>query len=263
MRSNELARLAGVTVRTLRHYHQIGLLEEPPRTASDYRDYDVHDLVRVLRIKRLAALGLPLRDLPPLLDDEDADAEPTLAGLDRELAAEIDRLTAQREVIAVLRRERAALDLPAEFARHARLFDGAPGSAMARFDREQIILLAHLAGEAGLTELARFYDNFSSPEMLELVARTSARFDALDDDTDPAEVQRFVDETSATLAPIVRDLGAAGLSFDLGDHAPLLADHSSERLNATQSRALAALEERFADALDADQPASRSSSPQA
>ena len=34
MLSSELAELAGVTVRTLRHYHQIGLLPEPPRTAG-------------------------------------------------------------------------------------------------------------------------------------------------------------------------------------------------------------------------------------
>ena len=45
MRSGELAALAGVTVRTLRHYHQIGLLPEPERGGNGYRDYDVHDLL--------------------------------------------------------------------------------------------------------------------------------------------------------------------------------------------------------------------------
>lgn len=34
MKSNELAKLAGVTVRTLRHYHAIGLLDEPQRQAA-------------------------------------------------------------------------------------------------------------------------------------------------------------------------------------------------------------------------------------
>lgn len=34
MRSADLARLAGTTVRTLRHYHQIGLLDEPRRSAG-------------------------------------------------------------------------------------------------------------------------------------------------------------------------------------------------------------------------------------
>ena len=51
VKSNELAKLAGVTVRTLRHYHAIGLLDEPPRQANGYRDYRPEDLLRVLRIR--------------------------------------------------------------------------------------------------------------------------------------------------------------------------------------------------------------------
>ena len=50
MRSNDVAKLAGVTVRTLRHYHQLGLLPEPPRQANGYRDYSPADVARVLRI---------------------------------------------------------------------------------------------------------------------------------------------------------------------------------------------------------------------
>ena len=49
MRSNDVAKLAGVTVRTLRHYHQLGLLSEPPRRANGYRDYSPADVARVLR----------------------------------------------------------------------------------------------------------------------------------------------------------------------------------------------------------------------
>lgn len=252
MRSSELARLAGVTVRTLRHYHQIGLLAEPPRTSGDYRDYDVHDLVRVLRIKRLAALGLSLQSLPALLDDaadNPTDSDALLGDLDRELTGEIDRLTAQREVISLLRRERAALDLPPEFARHARLFDPAVPTSLARFDREQLILLSHLAGEEGLTELARFYDGFTDPELIELAARFGARFNALDEDTDPAEMMLLVDETVEQMLPIVRSLGSGDIPFDLGDKARLLGDHSAELLNPVQLRTLALLEERFAAGL--------------
>ncbi|GAB2496111.1 DNA-binding transcriptional MerR regulator [Nocardiopsis aegyptia] len=64
MLSSELAELAGVTVRTLRHYHQIGLLPEPPRWTGGYRRYDAGDLVRLLRITRLTALGVRLSVLP-------------------------------------------------------------------------------------------------------------------------------------------------------------------------------------------------------
>ena len=53
MKSSEIAKLAGVSVRTLRHYHAIGLLPEPPRGENGYRDYSAGDLARLLRIKRL------------------------------------------------------------------------------------------------------------------------------------------------------------------------------------------------------------------
>ena len=96
MRSGEVARLAGVSVRTLRHYHQIGVLPEPHRRGGGYRDYDVHDLIRLLRIRRLASLGIPLERIPALLD-EDQDAGDVLAELDGELADQIARLTRQRE----------------------------------------------------------------------------------------------------------------------------------------------------------------------
>ena len=68
MRSSEVARLAGVTVRALRHYHAIGLLPEPARSDNGYRDYDIDDLVRVLRVKRLASLGFPLERVGGMLE---------------------------------------------------------------------------------------------------------------------------------------------------------------------------------------------------
>ena len=72
LRSGELAKLAGVTVRTLRHYRTIGLLPDPPRDENGYCSYGIEDLVRVLRIKRLASLGFSLEDIGGMLDDMDA-----------------------------------------------------------------------------------------------------------------------------------------------------------------------------------------------
>ncbi|WP_415962299.1 MerR family transcriptional regulator [Collinsella tanakaei] len=73
MKSNELAKLAGVTARPLRHYHAIGLLDEPPRQANGYRDYRPEDLLRVLRIRQLASLGFPLDQVAGMLDELDAE----------------------------------------------------------------------------------------------------------------------------------------------------------------------------------------------
>jgi DNA-binding transcriptional MerR regulator len=71
--TRELADLAGTTVRAVRHYHDVGLLEEPRRRANGYKQYGVAHLVRVLRIKRLADLGFTL---PQIADLGDADQHP-------------------------------------------------------------------------------------------------------------------------------------------------------------------------------------------
>src|SRR6266542_919620 len=56
----QLASYAGVTIRAVRHYHQIGLLLEPDRDASGYRTYDAAAVVRLIRIRTLAEAGVPL-----------------------------------------------------------------------------------------------------------------------------------------------------------------------------------------------------------
>jgi len=45
MRIGELAAIAGVTTRTVRHYHRIGLLPEPERQSNGYREYSLRDAV--------------------------------------------------------------------------------------------------------------------------------------------------------------------------------------------------------------------------
>ena len=57
---SQLAAYAGVTVRAVRHYHQIGLLPEPARDGSGYRTYDAAAVVRLIRIRTLAEAGVPL-----------------------------------------------------------------------------------------------------------------------------------------------------------------------------------------------------------
>ena len=71
MRSKEIADLAGVTVRTLRHYRKIGLLREPERAENGYCEYTVDDLIRLLRIKTLSSLGFSLVDIAHMLDADD------------------------------------------------------------------------------------------------------------------------------------------------------------------------------------------------
>ncbi len=56
----EVAKLIGVSSKTIRYYHEIGLLAEPKRTEGGYRLYTAQDLLRLQRIRRLRSLGLPL-----------------------------------------------------------------------------------------------------------------------------------------------------------------------------------------------------------
>ena len=88
-RTSELARLAGVTVRALRHYDRLGLLK-PPRTPAGYRLYSTPDLGVVRQIVALRAIGFPLAKIAGLRQ-----AHP---------AAMAAALTAQREKLEEKRR---------------------------------------------------------------------------------------------------------------------------------------------------------------
>ncbi len=109
----EAARLAGVTVRAVRHYHQRGLLAEPERDASGYRRYDAEDVVTLLRIRTLGEAGVPLARVKELLRADDATFAAALEEVDAQLRKEIRRLQRHRAAVAALPRA-AELALPAE-----------------------------------------------------------------------------------------------------------------------------------------------------
>jgi DNA-binding transcriptional MerR regulator len=66
----ELARAATVTVRTLRHYDQLGLLKPSSRSMGNRRRYGVSNVHRLYRILSLRSLGFPLAAISKLLDPE-------------------------------------------------------------------------------------------------------------------------------------------------------------------------------------------------
>ncbi|MEU2958876.1 MerR family transcriptional regulator [Streptomyces albidoflavus] len=117
--TREMAELAGVSLRAVRHYHDIGLIEEPERRSNGYKQYGVSHLVRLLRIKRLTALGFSLSQIADMDDAPDSGPDPRdLRALDAELAATIERLQHARAEVGALLRGRAASDqlneLPAD-----------------------------------------------------------------------------------------------------------------------------------------------------
>ncbi|MFJ4209056.1 MerR family transcriptional regulator [Paenarthrobacter sp. NPDC089675] len=69
----ELATACGVSVRTLHHYDQIGLLSASERTAAGHRRYGGEDVRRLYRIKALQMLGLPLASIGAALEHSEDD----------------------------------------------------------------------------------------------------------------------------------------------------------------------------------------------
>lgn len=68
MRIGELARQAGVSVRTLHYYEELGLVQPVTRTESDYRLYDQAALQRLRTIKQMKLLGLRLAEIRHLTE---------------------------------------------------------------------------------------------------------------------------------------------------------------------------------------------------
>ena len=98
----QLAATAGVSVRTVRHYHQIGLLPEPERDASGYRRYSAQAAVDLVRIRTLADAGVPLARIEALLHAQPAEFAAAIADIDAGLRDKIDQLTDHRRRIAEL-----------------------------------------------------------------------------------------------------------------------------------------------------------------
>ncbi|WP_235564467.1 MerR family transcriptional regulator [Modestobacter sp. Leaf380] len=96
----EVARTAGVSTRTIRHYHQLGVVPEPARRASGYREYDLADVLAVVRAVRLAERGLSLPEVRDVLhDDTGTELRAVLQHVVQDIEGQIDQLTGQRRVL--------------------------------------------------------------------------------------------------------------------------------------------------------------------
>ncbi|MEU6811019.1 MerR family transcriptional regulator [Streptomyces sp. NPDC046831] len=111
----EVAAFAGVTVRTLHHYDDIGLLVPSGRSHAGHRRYGDADLDRLQRILFYRELGFPLEEVAVLLDDPHADPRAHLRRRHELLTARIERL--QRMAAAVehaMEARRMGIDLTPE-----------------------------------------------------------------------------------------------------------------------------------------------------
>jgi DNA-binding transcriptional MerR regulator len=214
--TRQVAELAGTTVKAVRYYHRIGLLDVPERTANGYKQYEVPHLVRLLQIKRLSDLGVPLSDVAAMERADEAPDE-AIRVLDAELEATVDRLNRVRAELAVILRHRAPAYVPPAFAPVSRDLS----------DRQRSLLMVYssvLSEEA----LEEFRARISEGD------ETEDEFEALPPDADDAAVERL----AARMWPVV--LRARENSPHLADMAAA-APQDTKRAERTMAEAIVQL----------------------
>ncbi|MGW2818818.1 MerR family transcriptional regulator [Streptomyces sp. NPDC001415] len=167
----QAAAFVGVTIKTVRHYHRLGLVAEPERDSSDYRRYGSAELLRLVQVRTLAGAGVPLVEIGELLDADPERFAATLDDVHRRLTEQIEDLTARRDTLHRLAHGDRAL-LPdracAVLDRLAEL-DFSPDYVATQ--REALVLARALIPDIFETFLARLERGLDDPEFVDLTKR--------------------------------------------------------------------------------------------
>ena len=204
MRIGELAALVGVSTRTVRHYHRLGLLTEPVRLTNGYRDYRLRDAVELARVRRLAELGLSLDEIRQVLaGDRGRDLREVLQELDADLARQQETIAQRRHrLAALLAADQLHPDAAVSPAMASVLSDlTAGGSTFAGHDREMLTMIDTATDPAGREALSALFRPLTEPGAQ---AKTEAIYARLDDLA-----------TAESTDPRV-----AALAADLAEHLP-------------------------------------------
>jgi DNA-binding transcriptional MerR regulator len=105
-RIGDVAKAAGVGVETVRFYEREGLIDQPPRPARGWREYDEAALAQLSQVRLAQTVGLTLRDMKQMKTRAKGPQPAFCAGV-RELVSA--RLAAIEAEIAELQKKRAAL----------------------------------------------------------------------------------------------------------------------------------------------------------
>ena len=103
LKVGELARRTGLTVRTLHHYDEIGLLKPSVRSEAGYRMYAAQDVARLHAIQALRHLGLALGEIATILDGRNARPEAIIDQQMQALQRRIREATELHDRLALLR----------------------------------------------------------------------------------------------------------------------------------------------------------------
>ncbi len=208
-----LASYAGVTIRAVRHYHQIGLLEEPKRDASGYRTYDAVAVVRLVRIRTLAEAGVPLARVRELLDADPETFAVATAEIDRQLRAQIRALQEHRRRIAQLG-SGDSLALPDEVVDYLDRLRalGAP-EAIIEPERDAWILMAARLPEAIPALMAEKVTQLDNPKVVRL-------YQLIGQIAENGEDEELLRETADLLIELFEQAAASGELDRQDEHMP-------------------------------------------
>ena len=169
----QAAAFADITIKTVRHYHKLGLVGEPARDSSGYRRYRSADLLRLVQVRTLAAAGVPLAGIGPLLDSDAASFAGILLDVERHLTERIAELTARRDMLHRLTSGDRTL-LP---DRAVAMLEGMPTLGFTPCDvrtaRESFVLAKALVPEGFDDYLTDIEQALHDPRFVELTKRSA------------------------------------------------------------------------------------------
>jgi DNA-binding transcriptional MerR regulator len=231
----QLAAYAGVTVRAVRHYHQIGLLPEPERDASGYRRYGALAVVSLIKIRTLANAGVPLSQIGQMLEADASTFAEAVQRIDSHLLDEIERLETNRKQIAQLAAG-DSLALPPEVIFYLdRLREIGVSERMVEAERDGWILVAARWPERIPEVMAGKLAQLDDPRLVRLYRVLSEIFesDAGDDPRleEAADIMAGLAEQAYTSGEInLGEVAHDDLPFDLLDALAVESDPRAERL---------------------------------
>lgn len=130
----KLAKMAGVSVRTLHVYDQIGLLKPSIRTEAKYRLYGEKELLRLQQILFYKELDIPLQEIKQILDKPDFDILDALKSHKLALGVRLSRIRAMIDTI-----DKTMFNLKeGKMLKHEELYGGLPKEQAEVFRKEAI-----------------------------------------------------------------------------------------------------------------------------
>jgi DNA-binding transcriptional MerR regulator len=178
----QLAEYAGVTTKAVRHYHERGLLPEPPRDSSGYRRYGAEHAIALVKIKTLADAGVPLARIKELQSADSDQFAAAIADIDRDLRRRADELSRSRERIAQLNAG-DRLYVSAEMADYLdKLHALGVTDRTVRMERDVWILLQSVSPTEAAIWFADKLDAIEDPEFCAIYREYDAAYDWAPDD---------------------------------------------------------------------------------